>query len=72
LGAAALYAYFLEDIGYVIGTFVFLLFAFQVIKRGQWIVSLIISAGFSYGIYYLFVHILEGTLPGFPSWLNIG
>jgi putative tricarboxylic transport membrane protein len=72
LGAAALYAYFLEDIGYVIGTFVFLLFAFQVIKRGQWIVSLIISACFSYGIYYLFVHILEGTLPGFPSWLNIG
>lgn len=72
LGSAVLYAYFLEDIGYVLGTFVFLLFTFQVIKRGQWLASLIVSAAFSYGIYYLFVHILEGSLPGFPSWLNLG
>lgn len=72
LGAAILYAYFLEDIGYVIGTFVFLLFAFQVIERGKWIASVIVSAVFSYGVYYLFVKILEGTLPGFPSWLNLG
>lgn len=72
LGASILYAYFLEDIGYVIGTFVFLLFGFQVIKRGQWLTSLIVSAVFSYGIYFLFVKVLEGSLPGFPSWLNLG
>lgn len=72
LSAAILYAYFLKDIGYVIGTFIFLMFTFQVIKRGQWLTSVVVSAGFSYGVYYLFVHILEGSLPGFPSWLNLG
>jgi putative tricarboxylic transport membrane protein len=71
LGASLVYAYFLEDVGYVIGTFVFLLFSFQVIERGKWLVSVIISAAFSYGVYYLFVKILEGSLPGFPSWMNL-
>lgn len=69
-GAAALYAYYLEDIGYVIGTFLFLLFCFQTIQRGKLVTSLVVSASFSYGVYYLFVQILEGTLPGFPSWLQ--
>ncbi|EXX88479.1 transporter [Paenibacillus darwinianus] len=69
-GAGALYAYYLEDIGYVIGTFLFLLFCFQTIQRGKLVTSLVVSASFSYGVYYLFVQILEGTLPGFPSWLQ--
>jgi putative tricarboxylic transport membrane protein len=72
LAASILYAYFLEDIGYVIGTFVFLMFSFQVIERGKWIISTLVAAVFSYGVYYLFVKILEGNLPGFPSWLNLG
>ncbi|TJY39610.1 tripartite tricarboxylate transporter TctB family protein [Cohnella pontilimi] len=72
LAASLIYAYFLEDIGYVIGTFLFLLFSFQVIERGKWLVSIIISAAFSYGVYYLFVQILEGSLPGFPSFMNLG
>lgn len=71
IGAAFLYAFFLEDIGYVIGTFIFLLFTFQVIERGKWISSLIISAAFSIVIYYLFVQILQGSLPGFPEWLQL-
>jgi len=71
LGAAFLYAYFLEEIGYVIGTFIFLLFAFQVIERGKWLSSLIISAAFSCVIYYLFVQVLQGSLPGFPEWLHL-
>ncbi|MCR8843709.1 tripartite tricarboxylate transporter TctB family protein [Paenibacillus sp. SC116] len=70
-GAAFLYAFFLEDIGYPIGTFLFLLFAFQVMERGKWLVSTIIAAGFSLGIYYLFVKILQGTLPGFPSFIPL-
>lgn len=71
LVAAFLYAYFLENIGYVIGTFIFLLFAFQVIERGKWVTSLIISAAFSCAIYYLFVQVLQGSLPGFPDWLHL-
>lgn len=65
LVAVILYILLLEPIGYVITTFIFLLFAFQVMERGSWIKSIIISAVFSIGIYYLFVNVLQGSLPGF-------
>jgi putative tricarboxylic transport membrane protein len=68
--AAFLYAYFLEMIGYVIGTFAFLLFAFQTIERGKWLKSVIIAAAFSIGVYVVFVVLLEGSMPGFPVWLS--
>jgi putative tricarboxylic transport membrane protein len=70
-GAAVLYAYFLEDIGFVLSTFLFLMIGFQTMQKGKLVSSLIISAAFSYGVYYLFVHVMDGTLPGFPSWLGI-
>lgn len=68
--AAFLYAYFLEFIGYIIGTFLFLLFAFQTLERGKWLKSILISALFSGGVYIIFVVLLEGSMPGFPSWLS--
>jgi putative tricarboxylic transport membrane protein len=68
--AAALYAFFFEEIGYIIGTFLFLLFSFQVLERGKLIKSIVISALFSVGVYVLFVVILEGSMPGFPSWVS--
>ncbi|MEC0239847.1 tripartite tricarboxylate transporter TctB family protein [Paenibacillus dokdonensis] len=67
--AAVLYALFLEDIGFVISTFLFLLIGFQTMERGRMWVSLLISACFSYGVYYLYVNVLDGSLPGFPAWL---
>ena len=70
LGAAVLYAWLLETVGYVITTFLFLLFAFQVMQRGEWWKSVLIAAVFSYGIYYLFVEVMDGTLPGFPVWFQ--
>lgn len=70
LAAAVLYAFFLEDIGYVIGTFVFLLIGFQTMQKGKWLSSIVISGIFSYGIYYIFVDVLQGSLPGFPAWLG--
>lgn len=63
-----LYGLFLEKVGYVIGTFLFLLIGFQTMARGKWITSIIISGVFSVGIYYLFVGVLQGNLPGFPTW----
>jgi putative tricarboxylic transport membrane protein len=66
--AALLYIAALETIGYVITTFVFLLICFQVMERGKWVRSIVISACFSAGIYYLFVVVLKGTLPSFPVW----
>jgi putative tricarboxylic transport membrane protein len=69
--AAVLYAYFLEDIGFVISTFLFLMIGFQTMQKGRIWVSVIISAAFSYGVYYLYVNVLDGSLPGFPAWLGI-
>ncbi|MCZ8518591.1 MULTISPECIES: tripartite tricarboxylate transporter TctB family protein [Paenibacillus] len=69
--AAVLYAFFLEDIGFVIGTFLFLMIGFQTMERGRLWVSLLISGAFSLGVYYLYVDVLEGSLPGFPAWLGL-
>lgn len=69
--AAVLYAFFLEDIGFVISTFVFLMIGFQTMQRGRIWVSLLIAAAFSYGVYFLFVNVLDGSLPGFPSWSGL-
>jgi putative tricarboxylic transport membrane protein len=71
LTSAILYSLFLEDIGYVISTFIFLLIGFQTIEKGKWISSLLISGAFSFGVYYIYVDILLGTLPGFPAWLGL-
>lgn len=68
--AAIIYGLLLETVGYVITTFLFLLLGFQVMEKGGWWKSLLISGGFSYGVYYLFVEVLEGSLPGFPVWFN--
>jgi putative tricarboxylic transport membrane protein len=70
LAAAILYGFFLEEIGYVIGTFLFLFIGFQTMEKGKWGKSVLISGMFSFGVYYLFVEILQGSLPGFPVWLG--
>lgn len=62
-----LYAYFLEDVGYVIATFLFLLIGFQAMEKGKIWHSVIISGLFSLGIYYVFVVLLNITLPPFPA-----
>lgn len=64
--SAVLYAFFLEKIGYVVSTFLFLLIAFQTMERGKIVYSLLISAFFSFGVYYFFSELLGGSLPGFP------
>ncbi|MGM0873452.1 MAG: tripartite tricarboxylate transporter TctB family protein [Bacillota bacterium] len=66
--SALLYALFIESVGFILTTFLFLLVSFQVIERKNIVKSVIISACFSGGIYYLFVEVLEGSLPGLPIW----
>ncbi|WP_053365918.1 tripartite tricarboxylate transporter TctB family protein [Bacillus sp. FJAT-27245] len=66
--ATIIYALALETVGYVITTFVFLFVCFQVMERSKWVASLLISAGFSLAVYFLFVEVLKGTLPGWPVW----
>ncbi|MFF2754735.1 tripartite tricarboxylate transporter TctB family protein [Psychrobacillus sp. NPDC058041] len=65
-GSAILYAFFLEKIGYVLSTFLFLLIAFQTMERGKTFSSIVIAAIFSIGVYFLFSELLGGSLPGFP------
>lgn len=68
LGSAALYAFLLEKIGYVISTFLFLLITFQTMERGKIVPTIIIATVFSVGVYYLFAVFLGGSLPGFPRF----
>lgn len=66
--SAILYASFIETLGFIITTFLFLLVSFLVMDGKNIIKSVIIAICFSGGVYYLFVEILEGSLPGFPTW----
>lgn len=66
LAAAIGYVLLLDVLGYVITTFAFLLIAFQTLERGKWLHSIVIAALFSGIIYFGFVQILGGSLPGFP------
>lgn len=68
--AAILYAFLLETLGYVICTFIFLLVGFQTMSKGKWIPSLVIALAFSFGVYYLYVDLMNGSLPGLPEWLG--
>lgn len=71
LGSAICYALLIEPLGYILTTFAFLMVGFQTIERGGMIKSAIIAASIAGGVYYLYVEIAMGTLPGFPSFLGI-
>jgi putative tricarboxylic transport membrane protein len=68
--ASIFYAGFLETIGYLISTFVFLFISFQVMEKGNSLKNAIIAAAFSFCVYYLFVTVLKGSLPGLPVWFS--
>ncbi len=68
--AAILYAALLETIGYVIMTFLFLVVGFQTMAKGALWKSVVIAAGFSLGVYGLYVKLLQGTLPSWPVWFQ--
>lgn len=68
--ATMVYVFVFESLGYVIATFLYLVFAFQVMERKGIFVSLGISVFFSYVVYYVYVVVFQGTLPPFPDWLG--
>jgi putative tricarboxylic transport membrane protein len=67
--ACLVYVLLLQPLGYVITTFLFLIVCFQAMQRGDWAKTLLIAAGFSLGIYLLFVVLLKGSLPAWPSFI---
>lgn len=60
------YVLLLDVLGYLITTFVFLVIGFQTLERGKIINSIIIAAAFSCFIYFGYVNVLGGSLPGLP------
>jgi putative tricarboxylic transport membrane protein len=64
------YCLLLEPLGYVISTFVFLLIGFQTMEKGKVLYSVIFSGAISYLVYFVYVDVMKGTLPGFPVWLG--
>ncbi|MGG0655946.1 tripartite tricarboxylate transporter TctB family protein [Rummeliibacillus pycnus] len=66
--SAALYAFLLEKLGYILSTFLFLLVTFQTMERGKIVYSVLISTLFSVGVYFFFSNLLGGSLPGFPTF----
>ncbi len=64
--AALGYVLLLDKLGYLITTFVFLVIGFQTLERGKWISTILVAAAFSCIIYFGFVNVLGGSLPGLP------
>lgn len=69
--AAIAYVLLLEQLGYIISTFLFLLVGFQTMDKGKPLATILIAAAFASGIYFVYVKLLEGTLPGLPTWLGL-
>lgn len=66
VGMLFLYVVLIEPLGYVISTFLFLLGGFQTMEKGGYLKSAIIAAAFAGGVYYFYVNVAQGTLPGLP------
>lgn len=65
--AMAGYIVLIEPLGFVISSFLFLLVTFQAMKRGQWLKSVLIAAGFALVVHFVFIRLLEASVPSWPS-----
>lgn len=71
LAATVMYVLLLETLGYVIASFAFLTYAFTVMGSKSILKSVVVSSLFSVGVYFIYVYLLKGTLPGLPAWLGV-
>jgi putative tricarboxylic transport membrane protein len=69
LSSTFLYILLFEALGYVISTFLYLVFVFQVMERKKPLYAVLIASFFSVAVYTAYVIALQGTLPPFPEWL---
>lgn len=70
LVSMALYIAAIEPLGFVISTFLFLLVTFQVMDRKDLMKSVVIAGGFSLVIYFVFIQLLEASIPAWPAFLG--
>ena len=66
--ANLLYILLLKPVGYLICTFIFLYFLFQVLEKGRWVLRMIGSALTSFLTYLLFARLLSLNLP--KGWVS--
>ncbi len=66
LGLLLAYVLLIEPLGYVISTFLFLFGGFQTMEKGNYLKAAIIAAIYAGGVYYFYVNVAQGNLPGFP------
>ncbi len=64
-----IYILLFETLGYVISTFLYLVFVFQVMEKKRPLFAILIAAFFSLAVYTVYVIVLQGVLPPFPEWL---
>ncbi len=60
------YCLLIEPIGYVISTFLFLLVGFQAMEKGKYLPTLLLAALIPIVVYYGYVELMKGSLPGLP------
>jgi putative tricarboxylic transport membrane protein len=63
VAANLLYIFLLQPLGYLVCTFLFLSFLFQILERGRWVPRVIGSALTSFLTYVLFARLLQLNLP---------
>lgn len=66
IAALIFYTLTLERIGFVLCTFLFLVFLLSVLGRSSWLVALAASVGITAGSYLIFAKVLKVTLPAGP------
>ncbi len=65
----AVYPFLLRPLGFIVATSLFCLYESTVFEARHWLRNVLASMGFSVGVYYLFVSILEVLLPvGILGW----
>lgn len=64
LAALVLFAYFFNDLGFLSGCFLFLIFIFRMIARRGWVPSCFYALLISSGSYFVFAVLLKCSLPG--------
>ena len=64
-----LYALFLQSVGFIICTFLLVIYQARVLQPGRWVRNIVIGAIFSVSVYFIFVKILNVMLPsGLLGW----
>lgn len=57
------YAVILVPVGFIISTILSIIYQARLFEKGKWVRNLVVSTTFSLLVYYVFVYVLEITLP---------